>query len=953
MAGKMASLCLFFLILILFPFITISEITPNETEKQTLLRIKSDWDNPNALASWSNLTFYCYWIGIQCSSNGAVISISLSNQGLLGVFSASICHLRSLSFLDLGNNNLGGTFPTSLYNCSNLRYLNLSSNLFTGDLSADIDRLSSRLTDFDLASNNVTNSIPPAIGRLTSLRSLYLYNNLFYGTFPAEIANLSDLQTLALAYNPFVPAGIPAAFGNLSKLSFLWMTSANLEGEIPNSLGGLPAMVQLDLSLNSLTGSIPAGIWNLKNLKFLYLYNNKFSGNIHLNGTIGAEFLEIDVSSNQLNGSIPESFGDLRNLSLLFMYYNWLSGEIPASIGLLPSLSDIRLFYNSLTGVMPPELGKYSPLRNVEVSNNMISGDLPVDLCAGGVFTSIVVSNNNMSGKIPESLGNCVALENIRIEMNWFSGDVPVGIWSATNLTTVVMHGNALSGTLPDKLPWNLTLLDIGNNRFTGSIPSWAPRLQVLNARNNLFSGDIPASISTLTSIKQLDLSRNSLSGEIPSGIGLLTTLMILDLSANRLSGEIPGEIGNLNFNYLNLSSNDLSGEIPASLDIPTYDTSFLSNPRLCSADAILAVRSCGRGFDGLSGGSRILFFVLGAMAIPIAMAFALFVVKDCRKRSEGSESAMWEVTAFQILNFTENAILGGLADENLIGSGGAGEVYRINLGSRVGEIVAVKKIHNARKLDSNLEKQFQSEVKILGSIRHANIVKLLCCISSVDSKLLVYEYMGNGSLDRWIHKTSGGQSEPLDWPTRIQIAVGAARGLCYMHHECSPAIVHRDVKSGNILLDSEFRARIADFGLARMIVKADEPNTVSAVAGTFGYMAPECAYTRKVNEKVDVYSFGVVLLELTTGRKANDGAGDHGYLAEWAWQHLQKGNDISDAVAEEIKEPSYMTQIEAVFKLGIVCTATLPSIRPTMKSVLDMLLWCDQMRNVSGVGRT
>ena len=148
--------------------------------------------------------------------------------------------------------------------------------------------------------------------------------------------------------------------------------------------------------------------------------------------------------------------------------------------------------------------------------------------------------------------------------------------------------------------------------------------------------------------------------------------------------------------------------------------------------------------------------------------------------------------------------------------------------------------------MEMGLEKEFRSEVEILSSIRHTNIVKLLCCVSSVDSKLLVYEYMWNGSLDRWLHRkrrVEGGGLEsgqrPLDWPARLRIAVGAAYGLRYMHHECSPPIVHRDVKSSNILLDSEFRARIADFGLARMLPKSDEPDTASAIAGSFGYMAP------------------------------------------------------------------------------------------------------------------
>lgn len=217
------------------------------------------------------------------------------------------------------------------------------------------------------------------------------------------------------------------------------------------------------------------------------------------------------------------------------------------------------------------------------------------------------------------------------------------------------------------------------------------------------------------------------------------------------------------------------------------------------------------------------------------------------RRRSNGDELPSWKVTSFHQLDFTEDNIIRGLTDEHLIGSGGSGQVYRIYIGNRANEYVAVKKIWNNRRLNWKVEKTFEAEVKILSSIRHSNIVKLLCCISSENTKLLVYEYMENESLDGWLHgmsrraRAGSGRIEPLDWQKRLKIAIDAAKGLCYMHHHCRPPVIHRDIKSSNILLDSEFRAKIADFGLARIRVKAREPESAS-IAGTFGYMAPgEC----------------------------------------------------------------------------------------------------------------
>ncbi|KAL7168056.1 hypothetical protein ACSBR2_038487 [Camellia fascicularis] len=156
------------------------------------------------------------------------------------------------------------------------------------------------------------------------------------------------------------------------------------------------------------------------------------------------------------------------------------------------------------------------------------------------------------------------------------------------------------------------------------------------------------------------------------------------------------------------------------------------------------------------------------------------------------------------------------------------------------------------------------------------------------------------------------------------------------MHHDCKPSVIHRDVKSSNILLDSQFNAKVADFGLAKILAKHGGPNTMSTVVGSFGYIAPEYAGTSRVNEKIDVYSFGVVLLELVTGRKANDENEDR-CLADWAFQYYnRKGNNLVDALDVKIKEPHYLNVMTCVFKLGNICTGPHPTNRPSMKEVLQ-----------------
>ncbi|RLN12964.1 LRR receptor-like serine/threonine-protein kinase HSL2 [Panicum miliaceum] len=950
--------CLSLLLVVLFLLLVTggcrSQRAAAAGDREALLAAKREWGTPPQLASWDPAAApdHCNWTGVTCATGGGgvVTGITLPRFNLTGTVPAAVRALKSLARLDLSYNNLTGAFPAAaLHACAGLRFLDLSNNQFSGPLPRDIDGLSPAMEHLNLSVNGFDGEVPPAVARLTALKSLLLDTNRFTGAYPAaEISNLAGLEILTLADNAFPPAPVPVEFAKLTNLTYLLMDNMNLIGDIPEAFSSLTELTVFSLASNKLTGSIPAWVLQHTNLQKIYLFTNNLSGELPRNVT-AMRLVEFDVSTNQLTGDIPEAFGDLKNLTFLSLYKNKFTGAIPATIGLLPRLRDIRIQDNQFSGELPPELGKHSPFANLDVGNNNLSGRLPEWLCASGTLYNIDAFNNNFSGEFPAKLSDCVTINNLMFYNNRFSCDFPAKVWSFPELTTVMIQNNSFTGTLPSEISSKISRIEMGNDIFSGSVPTSATGLLTFLAENNRLAGELPPDMSKLsnltdfsvpgnritgsipTSIKllqklnSLNLSGNKISGTIPPGsIGLLRALTILDLSGNELAGDIPPDMGQLHLSSLNMSLNQFTGEVPPLLQIPAYSRSFLGN-HLCAsaADWGTNLPTCpGGARDELSRVLIILFSLLGGAVLIgcVGVAWLLF-----RRRKESHEVTDWKMTSFTPLDFTESDVLRGIREENVIVSGGSGKVYRIHLGRDEeggGRMVAVKRIWNSRKVDEKLDKEFESEMKVLGSIRRNNIVKLLCCISSQDAKLLVYEYMENGSLDRWLHhRDREGAPAPLDWPTRLAIAVDAARGLSYMHHGCAQPVVHRDVKSSNM-------PKVADFGLARMLAKAGEPESVSAIGGTFGYMPPaHMLIWRRIVCRIRVQVKG----EREGGR-----------LQLRRRPAYQEGPPFDDVADVEIRDDTACLQdVLSVFTLGVICTGEEPQARPSMKDVLQQLIRC------------
>ncbi|RWR84643.1 cysteine-rich receptor-like protein kinase 2 isoform X2 [Cinnamomum micranthum f. kanehirae] len=272
-------------------------------------------------------------------------------------------------------------------------------------------------------------------------------------------------------------------------------------------------------------------------------------------------------------------------------------------------------------------------------------------------------------------------------------------------------------------------------------------------------------------------------------------------------------------------------------------------------------------------------------------------------------------------------------SEEYKLGEGGFGDVYKGVL--KNGNTVAVKKlmIGESRMAKAN----FESEVKLISNVHHRNLIRLLGCCNKGPELMLVYEYMANSSLDKFLF---GDKRGILNWKHRFNIIVGTARGLAYLHDEFHVRIIHRDIKSSNILLDDDFQPKIADFGLARLLPE-DQSHLSTKFAGTLGYTAPEYAIHGQLSEKVDTYSYGVVVLEIVSGRKSNDVKLEPvtQYLLEWAWK-LYESNELMKLVDERLDPSEYQTeQVKRVMEVALMCTQSSVASRPSMSEIVVLLL--------------
>ncbi|PKA49694.1 Leucine-rich repeat receptor-like serine/threonine-protein kinase BAM1 [Apostasia shenzhenica] len=937
-------------------------------ENLALLAIKAAVSDPaGSLSGWKDSSPHCAWNGVVCDELGRVVSLDLTGMNLLGVVSPAVGNLRALINFSAAVNSLSGPIPLELSRASDLQYLNLSNNIVNGSFPFQLSRLKN-LRVLDFYNNNLTGVLPVEVIQLRKLRHLHLGGNFFSGVIPPEFGRWEFLEYLALSGNE-LGGRIPPEIGNLTQLRQLYVGYFNsYVGGIPPEIGNLSNLIRLDMANCGLSGEIPSEIGKHKNLDTLFLQVNGLGGELPSELGLLQSLKSMDLSNNAFTGEIPPSFAELKNLTLMNLFRNKLYGTIPDFIADLPDLEVLQLWENNFTGSIPRRFGRRGRLQLLDLSSNKLTGDLPPDLCFAGRLQTLIALNNFLFGPIPESLGRCKSLSRIRMGDNFLNGSIPNGLFSLPKLVQVELQNNLLSGRFPDtgrsQISPILGEISLSNNRLSGPIPPSIGNfsgVQKLLLNQNLFSGCFPPEIGRLQQLSKMDFSGNSFSGLILPEICKCRLLTFIDLSRNNLSGEIPDEISGMRIlNFLNISRNHLMGSIPSSISTMqsltavdfSYNnlsglvpgtgqfnyfnaTSFLGNSGLCGP----YLGPCLYGISDNSGSgnshgpfSASFKLILVIVLLLCSIAFTAVAVVKARSVKKTCEARAWKLTAFQRLDFTWDDVLDCLKEENIIGKGGAGIVYKGVMPN--GEQVAVKRLP-AMSRASPHDHGFSAEITTLGRIRHRHIVRLLGFCSNHETNLLVYEYMPSGSLGEVLHGKKGGH---LHWDLRYKIAVEAAMGLCYLHHDCSPLIVHRDVKSNNILLDSNFEAHVADFGLAKFLQDSGVSECMSAIAGSYGYIAPEYAYTLKVDEKSDVYSFGVVLLELVTGSKPVGEFGDGVDIVQWVRRTMDSDNDSVTKILDPRLPQVPIHEAMHLFYAAMLCAAEKSIERPTMREVVQIL---------------
>lgn len=500
----------------------------------------------------------------------------------------------------------------------------------------------------------------------------------------------------------------------------------------------------------------------------------------------------------------------------------------------------------------------------------------------------------------------------------------------------------------------NIKLSDLGLKGLFPQGVANCTSLTGLDLSSNQLNGPLPTNIDhIITFITSLDLSSNSFTGQIPMKLSNCSYLNVLKLDNNKFSGNIPLELGQLGrIKTFTVANNQLSGQVPIfNKDASITVDSYANNPGLCGKPLELCRSAAKKSNSVVIVGAGVGGATFAALMVVIGLFFFMRRV-SARKKEEDPEGNKWaksfkKTKGIKVSMFEKSISKMKLGDlmkasnnfhkDNIIGSGRTGTMYKAVLDD--GTPLMVKRLQESQ----HSEKEFLSEMATLGNIEHRNLVPLLGFCVAKKERLLVYKYMPNGTLHDQLHPMDADGAKIMEWPTRLKIGIGAARGLAWLHHNCNPRIIHRNISSKCILLDADFEPKISEFGLARLMNPIDThlSTFVNGEFGDLGYVAPEYARTLLATPKGDVYSFGTVLLELVTGERATHIAKApeefKGNLVEWIMQ-LSSQSQLQDALDKSLVGKGVNEELFQFLKVACNCVVLTPKERPTMFEVYQLL---------------
>ncbi|XP_076887578.1 putative LRR receptor-like serine/threonine-protein kinase At2g16250 [Bidens hawaiensis] len=644
-----------------------------------------------------------------------------------------------------------------------------------------------------------------------------------------------------------------------------------------------------------------------------------------------SQLVSFNSSGFSLPGSMPDWFGlNLNALQVLDLTSSSVFGPIPESIGSLNRLTRLLLSGNSLTGNVPESLRQLSSLSELNLSVNMLTGLIPSSFSALGNLTHLDLSSNFLSGPIPPEFGSLARLSYLNLSNNSLASNVPTQLANLSRLVNLDLSFNSLSGSLPSSLIINLqaiVFLDVSSNNLTGNLPVLSTLSNAtLNFSNNRFYGNLNSSVS---SFDLIDVSNNYLQGlDVPTG------------------------------NETFLSGNCFF-RLPNQRSLNDCRAFYASNGLPFDGDPISPVQPPVRKKDN-NRLKYVLAGVFGGLGVVIIIVIVLvLLLKTCNKRSVSQRSANVEPVVEEgntkdksipvdILSLTNSfkyeqmlQATSGFSDANLIKHGHSGDIFSGTLED--GFEVVIKRID----MRSSRKDCYMTELELYSKGMHTRLVPLMGhCLEHETEKLMVYKYMPNGDLSKSLFRPTSlvdNGLQSLDWITRLKIATGAAEGLAYLHHECSPPLVHRDIQASSILLDDKYDVRLGSLSevcaqgvdnnqnvITRLLRISSNPESTPS-----GSAPAICAY--------DVYCFGKVLLELVTGKLGISSSEDSS-AKEWVDQKLTFINNYDKELVSKIVDQSLIIDedlLDEVWAVAIVAKSCLnpkPAKRPQMAHILKAL---------------